>query len=183
MGRFIVTTQKPEIGFQLTDHEIAINPFTPSEGQECIVSLTSWPGGLPSDTVSAGELNEELGGLPLGIVHMTALMRARKSPVKNFLRKYRRDKSRYHKKEAVGISGIYPKVKPIIGTNWSMPFDALQDRPKSLLGIMSFLSSNNIPQDLFEHWDECDPVVLVICFPTVTPPMSTNAYPNAEIYD
>lgn len=85
---------------------------------------------------------------------MTALMRARKSPVKNFLRKYRRDKSRYHKKEAVGISGIYPKVKPIIGTNWSMPFDALRDDPKSLLGILSFLSSDTIPQDLFKHWDE-----------------------------
>ncbi len=155
-GKIIITTRKPEVGFQWTDHEIAINPFTPSEGRECILSLTTWPGGVPSDPASAAELNEELGGLPLGIVHMTALMRARKSPVKSFLREYRGDKSRYHKKEAVGISGIYPKVKPIIGSNWTMQFDALKDHPKSLLGILSFLSSDTIPQDLFKHWDDCD---------------------------
>ena len=153
-GKIIVTSQKPEIGYQLTDYEIALKPFTPKEGRECIVDLLSWPGGVPADPTSAEELNEELGGLPIAIGHMAALMRARKSPVKTFLRDYRRNKSRYHNKEAVGMAGINTNKKPLIGTNWNVAFDALQDEPKSLLAVMSFLSSNTIPHDLFKHWDE-----------------------------
>ncbi|KAI1132762.1 hypothetical protein F5Y10DRAFT_292436 [Nemania abortiva] len=34
-----------------------------------------------------------------------------------------------------------------------MSFDSLQDDSKSLLGILSFLSPDSIPQELFNHWD------------------------------
>lgn len=109
---------------------------------------------MPADPASAEELNKELDGLPLGTVHMTAVMRARKSSVKNFLRDYRRDKSRYHNKEAEEVTGIEPKSEPRIGTNWTIAFNTLEEKPRSFLGVLSLLSANMIPQDLFKHWDD-----------------------------
>lgn len=154
-GKIIVTTQRPDIGFKLTDHEVTVHPFSPDQGRDCILNLLSWPGGVPSDPPSAEALNEELGGLPIGIIHMTALMRASKTSLKTFLRDYRKNKARYHSKDAPGAAGIAPKSKPSIGTNWNISFSALQDQSQSLLGILSLLSPNNIPQSLFKHWDEC----------------------------
>jgi hypothetical protein len=152
-GKIIVTTRNPDIGFQLTDDQITIHPFEAKEGRECVLSLTSWPGGVPSDPRSAEELSNELGGLPIGIVHMVALMRRRKTPIKKFLKDYRQNKSSYHDKKVPGMTGIYPGIKPKIGSNWTMSFDSLQGESKSLLGILSFLSPDSIPQELFNHWD------------------------------
>ncbi|KAI0104342.1 P-loop containing nucleoside triphosphate hydrolase protein [Nemania sp. FL0031] len=152
-GKVIVTTRNPELGFQLTGDQIDIHPFSPEEGRKCVLSLTSWPGGVSSDPASAEELSNELGGLPIGIVQMVALMRKRKTPIKRFLEDYRQNKSAYHDKEVVSMTGIYPEIKPTIGSNWTMSFDSLQDRSKSLLGILSLLSPDSIPQELFNHWD------------------------------
>ncbi|RWA10872.1 hypothetical protein EKO27_g4237 [Xylaria grammica] len=152
-GKVIVTTRHPELGFVLTDDQIAIHPFSPEEGRDCVLSLTSWPGGVSSDPTSAEELSNELGGLPIGIVQMVALMRKRKTPIKKFLKDYKQNKSTYHDKEVTGMAGIYPGIKPKIGNNWTMSFDSLQDESKSLLGILSFLSPDSIPQELFNHWD------------------------------
>lgn len=153
-GKIIVTTRYPGVGFNLTDDEIAISPFTPVEGRNCILTLATWPGGVPPDPEAAEELSRELGGLALGIVHMTALMRARKTPIKRFLNDYRRNKVKYHHKPARKAQGIYPNIKPEIGTNWTMTFNALNGDARSLLGILSFLSPDSIPQDLFNHWDD-----------------------------
>lgn len=153
-GKIIVTTRHPGIGFQLTDDEVFISPFTPAEGRDCILSLASWPGGVAQDPEPAQELSVELGGLPIGIIHMTALMRSRKTPMKRFLGDYRRNKFEYHNKDARGIAGVYSDAKPKVGTNWTMSFDALDNQAKSLLGVMCFLYPDAIPQDLFKHWDD-----------------------------
>ncbi|KAG7287565.1 hypothetical protein NEMBOFW57_007077 [Staphylotrichum longicolle] len=134
-GKIIVTTRHPGIGFNLTDDEIAISPFTPAEGRKCILSLATWPGGVHPDPEAAEELSRELGGLALGIVHMTALMRARKTPIKRFLNDYRRNKVKYHSKPAGKSLGIYPNTKPEIGTNWTMTFNSLNGDARSLLDI------------------------------------------------
>ena len=153
-GKIIVTTRHPGVGYQLTDDEIPVSPFTPEEGRECILSLASWPGGVPPDADAAQELSEELGGLAIGIIQMTALMRARRTPIDKFLKDYRRNKLRYHGRDAEGATSIYPPMKPKIATNWTMSFNALSHDAQYLLGVLSFLSSDAIPQHLFKHWDE-----------------------------
>lgn len=154
-GKILVTTQKRDIAFRLTDYEIEINPFATEEGRDCIMDLLAWPGGVPADAESAAKLNEELGGLPLGILQMTSVIRDRKSTVQDFLRLYEKNKVRYHAKETE-IEGIAPKSDPRIATNWQLPFDLLEDDHKSLLGILSLLSASTIPETLFKHWDECE---------------------------
>ena len=79
-GKIIVTTCHPEIGDTLTEDAIALPTFTPGGGRKCILNLATWPGGVSPDPVAAEEFGNELGGLSLGIVHMTALIRARKTP-------------------------------------------------------------------------------------------------------
>jgi hypothetical protein len=152
-GKIIVTTRHPEIGYSLTEDAIIVLPFTPVEGRKCILSLATWPGGVPPDPAAAEELSNELGGLALGIVHMTALMRARKTPIRKFLSDYRRNPVKYHNTPAVKTLSIYPEIKPEIASNWIMAFNALNEGAKSLLGVLSFLSSDLIPRDLFNNWD------------------------------
>ncbi|KAF5236255.1 hypothetical protein FAUST_6603 [Fusarium austroamericanum] len=152
-GKIIITTRSPMVGYGLTEDEIPICTFTEEEGQQCIIHLTSWPGGAPADPDSARELNNELGGLPIGIVQMTALMRYQRTPIKKFLGRYKEDRLKFHSKDITGITGIYPDIKPKIATNWNLSFNALGDEAKSLLGILSFLSPDAIPQELFNHWD------------------------------
>jgi hypothetical protein len=154
-GQIIVTTQKPDIGFNLTQSEIVIHPFDTKEGRGCIVSLLSWAGGIKSDSESADALNEELGGLPLGIVHMTAQIRQRKWPIRKFLVEYLRNKSVYHDREAKSIVGVMPKTKPMIGTNWKTAFGILDTAPdsKSFLGVLSLFAADKIPQTIFNHWE------------------------------
>jgi hypothetical protein len=152
-GKIIITTRSPMVGYDLTEDEIPICPFTDEEGRDCIIHLTSWPGGAPADSHSARELSKELDGLPIGIVQMTALMRFQKTPIKRFLVRYKQDRLMYHNKDTTGITGIYPDIKPKIATNWTMSFRALKSNSKSLLGILSLLSPDAIPQELFNHWD------------------------------
>ncbi|QPC80181.1 hypothetical protein HYE68_010933 [Fusarium pseudograminearum] len=152
-GKIIITTRSPMVGYGLTEDEIPICTFTEEEGRQCIIHLTSWPGGAPADPDSARELNNELGGLPIGIAQMTALMRFQRTPIKKFLCRYKEDRLKFHSKDITGITGIYPDIKPKIATNWNLSFNALGDEAKSLLGILSFLSPDAIPQELFNHWD------------------------------
>ena len=98
-GKIIVTTQETDTWAQINRARNCNQPiYTIRTGQVRIVILTSWPGELSSDPASEGELNEELGvgGLPLGVAHITATMCAQRSSVMNFLRDYRRNKLRYH---------------------------------------------------------------------------------------
>ena len=154
-GKILVTTQKRNVGFRWTDHQIVVSPFTAEEGRDCIMDLLSWPGGVAADANSATELNQELGGLPLGILQMTALIRDQSSTIESFLRMYRKNKAKYHDKES-NIEGIEPRSNPKIATNWRFAFDRLEEDHKSLLGILSLLSASKIPQTLFKHWDECE---------------------------
>ncbi|KAJ8132893.1 hypothetical protein O1611_g732 [Lasiodiplodia mahajangana] len=152
-GKIIITTRNPRLDFQPTISQIEIRPFGREEGRDCVLSMSTVWIHVACDPASAEELSNELGGLPLAMMQMTALAKSRGS-IKAFLEEYRQNKIKYHNAEAAGITGIYPDIKPRIGTNWAMSFDALGDDAKSLLGILSFLSPDITPPALFNHWDK-----------------------------
>jgi hypothetical protein len=105
--------------------------------------MTSLPEGVPSDPGSVEELSRELYDLPIGIFYLVALMRARRIPIKSVLGHHRRNKLGYRKKE---VSEIITRT-PMIATNWSVSFKASTNQAKSLLGILSLPSSDEI------HWE------------------------------
>ncbi|KAL9593091.1 MAG: hypothetical protein Q9179_006109 [Wetmoreana sp. 5 TL-2023] len=84
-GSILITTRKPNIGYELTNKALVVGPFSPEEGTKFVLELATWQNNAESDTQSAAELNKKLGGLPLGITQMVALMRAKAVSLQVFL--------------------------------------------------------------------------------------------------
>ena len=173
----IVTTLRESIAEQL-DAKVDIAPFTSDEGRDCVLSLATRTavtrGSAPPtsssrdvDSSAAQALGDELGGLPIGIVHMVALLRARHVSISTFLNEYRHHKAQYHKRPATAVAGIYNGSKPMISTNWTMTFGYLTDNSKPFLAVLSYLSPDAIPQELFGRWQSNGDLDLQLCATSV----------------
>ncbi|KAL8697964.1 MAG: hypothetical protein Q9201_006831, partial [Fulgogasparrea decipioides] len=95
-GSILITTRKPNIGYELTNKALVVGPFSPEEGTKFVLELATWQNNAESDTQSAAELNKKLGGLPLGITQMVALMRAKAVSLQVFLILYEQNKKEWH---------------------------------------------------------------------------------------
>lgn len=141
-----------ESTFEFCEGDIRLEPFSTEEGAECVMRLASFGGGVPVDIASAKGLSAEVEGLPLGIRQLAALMRTQRTPLTKFLSLYRADKHRYHS----GIPGRSGNIdEKRLDTNWLPTFNSLQELPncRSLLGILSLLEHTDIPEKIFNHWD------------------------------
>jgi hypothetical protein len=151
-GAIIVTTRLESVGFVFCDDQMRLDPFSTEEGANYVLHLASLASGVPADIESARLLSDELGGLPLGINQMTALMRTQKTSLDKFLKLYRDDKHSYHLRHAA-------KSGKHLSTTWLVTFNALQKSPncRSLLGILSLLEHTGVPEELFNHWSITKP--------------------------
>ena len=155
-GAILTTSRKPNLGFGLTDSEIQINPFSAQEGTKCILGLATWQSGVERDSVAASELNEKLGGLPLGITQMVALMRAKAMSIRDFITLYEQNKGKMHK--LIRRGGRHSGYELDLSTVWQMSFRSVVDSPSAMffLGILCFLSPSLIPQALFGNQEDID---------------------------
>ncbi|KAL8718464.1 MAG: hypothetical protein Q9181_008196, partial [Wetmoreana brouardii] len=148
-GSILITTRKPNIGYELTDSELVVGPFSPQEGTKFVLRLATWQNNAKKDTQSAAELNEKLGGLPLGITQMVALMCAKAVSLQVFLKLYEQKKKEWHGLFRRG--GRHVGYKEDISTAWQLSFRSLDDsaHARSLLGVLCFLSPSSISQSIF----------------------------------
>ena len=155
-GAILITSRKPTLGYDLTETELSITPFSAQEGTECIVELATWQRGVKRDNKSASELNEKLGGLPLGIIQMVALMRAKAMSIKDFITLYEKGRKKLHGPLRRGIRCF--GYNHDLSTVWQLAFRSLDGSPSamSLLGVLCFLSPSSIPQALFKSCGDTD---------------------------
>ena len=155
-GAILITSRKPNVGYDLTESELRVTPLSAQEGTECILELATWQRGVERDNKSASELHEKLGGLPLGITQMVALMRAKAMSIKDFVALYGKSRKTLHGPLPRGIRCF--GYNQDLSTVWQLSFRSLDDSPsaKSLLGILCFLSPGSIPQALFMKWGDTD---------------------------
>lgn len=147
-GHILVTTRNPNVAaYGLTDDCLYVKPFESDEGRDCINKNASLGGIVVSDLQSAAQLNEELGGLPLAVIQMSALIKVLKITIADFLVRYRDNRKRYHKRRGKQNDVVVEAI-------WSLSFTTLEDstEAKLLLGMLCFLSAGSIPQTLFNHW-------------------------------
>ena len=156
IGAILITTRKPNLGYDLTESELRVTPFSAQEGTECILELATWQRGVERDNKSASELNEKLGGLPLGITQLVALMRAKEMSIKDFIALYEKGRRTPHNPLRRGIR--FFGYNQDLSTVWQLSFRSLDDSPSamSLLGILCFLSPSSIPRALFMNRGEND---------------------------
>jgi hypothetical protein len=152
-GAIIVTTRKPNFGYDLTASEIQVPPFLEQEGTEALLKMATWNRSVPIDKEAAAQMNKMLGGLPLGISQIAAIMRNKKIPINRFLAIYEEDKRRWHMENPRG--GHHADYDQNINSVWNVSFKFLAEHldAKIALGILCFLSPDSIPQKLFSQWE------------------------------
>lgn len=146
-GAVLVTTRNPL--FALTSRAIEVEPFSTKEGAKFLsLLIASYGTAEGTDTVkpsaSADEeaISERLGGLPLAINQMAALMVSRAMSRAQFRDMYEKYGQKYNSMRKTGSSFYYSHT---ISTVWELSQGKLTPRSKAILGPLSFFDLDSIP--------------------------------------
>ena len=111
-----------------------------------------------SENAAMELLLDHLGGLPLGICQIASLINLKGSTVKSFLHRYTREAGNTKKISGIFTDPFDQDYNHGLETVWKMSFDLLREPSHNgsfeLLGMISLLSPDLIPADLFINRDE-----------------------------
>ncbi|KAL7784962.1 P-loop containing nucleoside triphosphate hydrolase protein [Trichoderma ceciliae] len=147
-GSIIVTSVISDVIFNFDPYEIKVPPFSEEEAVGCLLKQLSLDDKVGSNYSSALKLNKELGGLPLGIVRVAAFIRSCKIDIEECAEEVELalNKARDRK-----LPARYDDYLKDLSTVWNMSFKKLSENPQAigLLGMLSFLAAETIPEELF----------------------------------
>ncbi|KAI1408047.1 hypothetical protein F5Y13DRAFT_205132 [Hypoxylon sp. FL1857] len=152
-GHALITTRNPIFGFELVDRGIEISSWDNETGLKFLLHLLST--GVSSDieedeATSAHQLSQKLCGHALAISAMAGLIHRRALSITEFMKFYSQHPSEVH-----GISG-----NRSINALWEISFKSLDPQSHAILGVMSFIEPDSIPQSLFEPGSRTDSSLL-----------------------
>lgn len=142
-GQALITTRNPELAFELAKGRIEVKTWDPELGSKFLIHLLSTNIGQQlrdDEAASAHELSRRLSGHALAISHMAGLIHRRAWTIAEFVEIYNQ-----HPSEMQGIS-----ENNSINALWDFAFRSLDANQKAILGVMSFIEPDNIPESLFE---------------------------------
>lgn len=154
-GSVLVTSRDPLAKQNLyTEHGMDLKPLAPHDSENMILQLTQRRRTTSQDAALKA-IVDRLGGLPLAIVQMSAVIRNRRMPFDEFLTFY----------EAQGI-GRLQRMAPerfstsdrarSLATCWAL--DSLSSPTKALLEVLAFLDPDMIPEEILK--DHCEAATL-----------------------
>jgi hypothetical protein len=138
-GRAIITTRSHSLAFEPASSGLEITSWDAQTGSEYLLFLLKKSIGrdLEAEGNSALALSERLSGHALAISHMAGLIYDGEFSIQEFMTMYLKNPRRAHAtNELVAL--------------WDYSFKSLDKDSLSLLGVMSFLMPDIIPQELFE---------------------------------
>ena len=138
-GFVLITTRNHHLAFEPAGTGIEVLHFDPEHGSGFLLHLltTDITKDLNnSDIQSARELSEKMSGHALAISHMAGLIHRRAWSIQECLAIYNSNTRKMHENSLDAV--------------WRISFGSLNSPASSLLGVLSFLMPDNIPQSLFE---------------------------------
>ena len=189
-GHIIITTRREatEIGEEMGIEEsscIELKCFTEEEG----VQFLKTRGGTAGEDKDFRELVGELGGLPLALDQAAAYIRSLRQPIKEYLKKYRKQKMLLlKKKKARNLVENTSPERLAVHTTWSLNFEYvmqmseemdLGETPSIVMKMSAYLSPDDIPyqvineglhvvgssgQEVSDLWDAAETVSLLTKF-------------------
>lgn len=142
-GQILITTRSPAIAFEIADNMIEMVSWDNDTGLRFLLHLlsTDLTAELKEDEItSAQQLAQKLSGHALTISAMAGLIHRQSLSITEFMDFYNQFPSQVH-----GISG-----NRSINTLWDISFHSLSPQSHAVLGVMSFVDPDKIPQALFE---------------------------------
>ncbi|KAI1410375.1 hypothetical protein F5Y13DRAFT_192236 [Hypoxylon sp. FL1857] len=146
-GAVLVTTRDVLVATLLIDTGLEVNEFDNDEGAKFLLHMTPSRRRIDSELESARRVAKELGGLPLALNQMAALINARNYSIDDFYIMYAKYDQRLHNQKKSGWKYLgYPYG---LDTVWEISFMNLGDHARACLGVLSFLSADSVPAEVF----------------------------------
>ncbi|KAI0384927.1 hypothetical protein F5Y04DRAFT_276993 [Hypomontagnella monticulosa] len=141
-GKAIITTRDHSLAFESDSSGLEVTSWDEQTGSEYLLFLLRKRMGvdLESENNSALALSRRLSGHPLALSHMAGLIYSGESSIQEFTTMYSKNPRPTH--ATAELSRI-----------WEYSFKSLDAQSRSLLGVMSFLMPDTVPQQLFEAGD------------------------------
>jgi hypothetical protein len=156
-GQALITTRNRSFAFEPANGGLEIQTWDTETGSRFLLHLLSTDIGAElteNDSKSAYQLSQKLSGHALAISHMAGLIHRRSWSIAEFMEIYDQHPSKMH-----GVSG-----NNSINALWDMAFRSLDDHCRAILGVLCFVSPDDVPQALFERESASDlPESLQFC--------------------
>ena len=161
-GHIIITTRREatEIGEEMGIEEsscIELKCFTEEEG----VQFLKTRGGTAGEDNDFRELVGELGGLPLALDQAAAYIRSLRQPIKEYLKKYRKQKMLLlKKKKARNLVENTSPERLAVHTTWSLNFEHVKkmseqmdlgETPSIVMKMSAYLGPDDIPYQVINE--------------------------------
>ncbi|KAI0898720.1 hypothetical protein F4806DRAFT_506706 [Annulohypoxylon nitens] len=146
-GAVLVTTRDIVIATLPIETGLEVNEFDIYEGATFLLHMTPKRRRVDDETVSARQVSNELGGLPLALNQMAALVNARNYTIGEFYTIYMKHKHTLHNQKKDGWK--YLGYQHSLDTVWEISFTSLGAQARICLGVLSFFSADSIPSELF----------------------------------
>ena len=189
-GHIIITTRREatEIGEEMGIEEsscIELKCFTEEEGVQFLKTRS----GTAGEDNDFRELVGELGGLPLALDQAAAYIRSLRQPIKEYLKKYRKQKMLLlKKKKARNLVENTSPERLAVHTTWSLNFEHVKkmseqmdlgETPSIVTKMSAYLGPDDIPyqvineglhvvgtsgQEVSDLWDAAETVSLLTKF-------------------
>jgi hypothetical protein len=142
-GQALITTRNHSFAFDPADGGLEITTWDDETGSKFLLHLlrTDICVDLKDDEASsATEPSQRLSGHALAITHMAGLIHRRSWSIAESMQYFDQ-----HPNKMFGISG-----NSSINALWNFAFKSLDSQSRAILGVLSFLQADSIPQALFE---------------------------------
>jgi hypothetical protein len=161
-GSVLVTTRNDEVVIDPCDKGIEIPVFGPDEGSQLLFDLIDRGKYSKAEKEAATELSDSLGGLPLALNLMAQQIRIGRKTIRRILDDYQKDPSKHHKTPKYGIKNS--TYGHSLETVFRGSFALLTPDASVILGAMSFVSPDGVPEALFQSSNL--PIALQFCHDT-----------------
>lgn len=142
-GQALITTRNHYFAFEPADGGLELTAWDDETGSRFLLHLLSTDivTQLEEDEVtSARELSQKLSGHALAISHIAGMIHRRSWSIAEFMKIYDQYPEKTH-----GFFGSRS-----INALWDFSFKSLDPHSSAILGVLSFLNPDSIPQALFE---------------------------------
>ena len=141
-GHALITTRNHSLAFEPAEIGVEVLAFEPDDGSKLLLHLLSLD--ITNDlnareAKSALELAEKLSGHALAISQMASLIHQRSWSIEQFVPVYMKSTKRLHQTALDAV--------------WKLSFEALDSMSSALLGVLSYIAPDSVPQALFEPTD------------------------------
>jgi hypothetical protein len=144
------------------DEGLEVNEFNVEDGAKFLLAMTHKRKRTNDEAEAAQEVAGQLGGLPLALNQMAALINARNCSIREFQAMYAKHDQRLHKQRKSGWK--YLGYQHSLDTVWEISFQNLGLEARACLGVLSFFSADSVPSEVFTPLESEDlPELLAFC--------------------